>query len=157
MSPNCLLQPAFNIMFYPVYLNLKSKRVVIIGGGDVAERKIESLLDTGASIFVLSPQVTRRIASLADQKRIELRKRVYAHGDCAGAALVFSATDDPEISRAVNQEATALGIFINAADQPALCSFIMPAVVRRGDIGIAISTSGTSPALAARLRRKISR
>ena len=82
-------------MFYPVYLNLKGKRVVIIGGGGVAERKIESLLDTGASIFVLSPQVTRRIASLADQNRIELRKRAYAHGDCAGTALVFSATDDP--------------------------------------------------------------
>jgi len=143
-------------MFYPIYLNLKGKRVVIIGGGEVAERKIESLLDTGASITVLSPQVTRHIASLADRKRIELHERAYAHGDCAGAALVFSATDDPEISRAVYKEASALGIFVNTADQPALCSFIMPAVVRRGDIGVAISTGGTCPALAARLRRKIS-
>jgi precorrin-2 dehydrogenase/sirohydrochlorin ferrochelatase len=143
-------------MFYPIYLDLKAKRVVIIGGGGVAERKIESLLDAGASIFVLSPQVTPRIASLADEKRIELRKRAYAHGDCAGATLVFSATDDPETSRAVYEEASALRIFINTADQPALCSFIMPAVVRRGDIGVAISTGGASPALAARLRRKIS-
>src|SRR5207244_5800071 len=103
------------------------------------------------------PEITPRIAYLVHQQWIELRKRVYAHGDCAGAALVFSATDDPEISRAVHQEASALGIFVNTADQPALCSFLMPAVVRRGDIGIAISTSGTSPALAVYLSRKISR
>src|SRR5215471_8306121 len=143
-------------MFYPVYLNLKGKRVVVIGGGEVAERKIESLLETGATIVVISPEVTSRIAALAGQQRVELQRRAYALGDCIGAALVLSATDDPEISRAAYKEASALGIFINTADQPALCSFIMPAVVRRGDIGIAISTSGTSPALAARLRRKIS-
>src|SRR6266478_8209014 len=142
-------------MLYPVYLNLEGKRVVVIGGGDVAQRKIESLWEAGASVFVVAPQVTPRIAYLADQKWIELRKRVYAHGDCAGAALVFSATDDREVSRAVYQEASALGIFVNTADQPALCSFLMPAVVRRGDIGIAISTSGTSPALAVHLSRKI--
>jgi precorrin-2 dehydrogenase/sirohydrochlorin ferrochelatase len=143
-------------MFYPVYLNLKGRRVVVIGGGEVAERKIETLLDTGASVVVISPQVTRRIATLSNQKKIEIRNRTYLRGDCSDAALVFSATGDPEISVAVHQEATALGVFINTADQPAQCSFIMPAVVRRGDIGVAISTSGTSPALAARLRRKIS-
>jgi precorrin-2 dehydrogenase/sirohydrochlorin ferrochelatase len=142
-------------MFYPIFLNLESHRVVVIGGGEVAERKIESLLDTGATITVISPEVTPDIASLSAQNRIELYKRVYNPGDCAGAALVFSAAGDPEISKAVYAEATALGIFINTADQPALCSFIMPAMVRRGDIGVAISTSGTSPALAARLRRKI--
>src|SRR5439155_10665317 len=96
------------------------------------------------------------IASLFRQNRIEIYNRTYRPGDCAEAALVFSATGDAEISRAVHAEATALGVFVNTADQPALCSFIMPAVVRRGDIGIAISTSGKSPALAARLRRKIS-
>lgn len=143
-------------MFYPVYLNLKGRRVVVIGGGEIAERKIESLLESGASVLVISPDVTPRIASLSEQKGIEIRDRKYTPGDCAGAALVFSAAADPEISRAVHQEATALGIFINTSDQPELCSFIMPAVVRRGDIGVAISTSGTSPALAARLRRKIS-
>jgi len=143
-------------MFYPVYLDLRGRRVVVIGGGEVAERKIKSLLDSGASILVISPEVTPGIASLSEQQRIEVRNRTYTHGDCAGAALVFSATGDPEISRAAHKEATGLGVFINTADQPAQCSFIMPAVVRRGDIGVAISTSGTSPALAARLRRKIS-
>jgi precorrin-2 dehydrogenase/sirohydrochlorin ferrochelatase len=143
-------------MFYPVYLNLKGRRVVVIGGGEVAERKIESLLDSGASVLVISPEVTSGIASLSEQQRIEIRNRAYVPGDCAGAALVFSATADPEVSRAVHKEATALGVFINTVDQPNQCSFIMPAVIRRGDIGVAISTSGTSPALAARLRRKIS-
>jgi precorrin-2 dehydrogenase/sirohydrochlorin ferrochelatase len=143
-------------MFYPVYLNLKGRRVVVIGGGEVAERKIETLLDTGASVVVVSPQVTDRIAFLSEQKKIEIQNRAYLPGDCSGAVLVFSATGDPEISMAVHQEATGLGVFINTADQPAQCTFIMPAVVRRGDIGVAISTSGTSPALAARLRRTIS-
>jgi precorrin-2 dehydrogenase/sirohydrochlorin ferrochelatase len=143
-------------MFYPIFLNLEGHRVVVIGGGEVAERKIQSLLDTGAIIVVISPEVTPDIASLYRQNRIELCKRLYMPGDCAGAALVLSATGDPEVSKAVYTEASALGIFINTADQPAQCSFIMPAVIRRGDIGVAISTSGTSPALAARLRRRIS-
>ena len=144
-------------MFYPVYLNLKGKRVVVIGGGDVAERKVASLLGTGASIVVISPEVTPQLSSLANEHRIDLRKRSYAHGDCTGATLVLSATDDPEVGRQVFQEGTACGALVNTADQPALCDFIMPAVVRRGDVAIAISTGGTSPGLAARLRRKISR
>ena len=144
-------------MFYPVYLNLNGKRVVVVGGGEVAERKVESLLDSGALVVVISPRVTSSLSALADQKRIELKRRRFTRGDCAEAALVFSATNDPAVGRAVYKEATRLGIFVNTADQPALCSFIMPAVVRRGDIGVAISTGGTSPALAARLRGKISR
>jgi precorrin-2 dehydrogenase/sirohydrochlorin ferrochelatase len=144
-------------MFYPVYLNLKSKRVVVVGGGLVAERKVAALLGTGASIVVISPQVTPQVASLASAGSIDLHKRPYIQGDCEGAALVLSATDDAEVSRAVFEEATAAGILVNTADQPALCDFIMPAVVRRGDLTIAISTGGTSPALAARLRGKLSR
>lgn len=144
-------------MFYPVYLNLKRKRVVVIGGGEVAERKVASLLDTGASITVVSPQITERLASLANANLIEWHKRSYAHGDCRGAALVLSATDDAETSRSVFDEAAAAGILVNTADQPALCDFIMPAVVRRGALTVAISTGGTSPALAGRLRGKLSR
>jgi precorrin-2 dehydrogenase/sirohydrochlorin ferrochelatase len=144
-------------MFYPVYLNLKGKRVIVIGGGEVAERKVESLLETDASIMVVSPEITPRLALLAQERRIELRQRAYTPGDCSGAALVFSATDDSDVSSAVFQEATAAGALVNTADQPTLCDFIMPAVVRRGDIAIAISTGGTSPGLAARLRQKIAR
>ena len=79
-------------MFYPVYLNLKGKRVVVIGGGEVAERKVASLLDTGASIAVVSPRATERLVSLANAKFIEWHKRPYALGDCRGAALVLSAS-----------------------------------------------------------------
>jgi len=143
-------------MFYPVYLNLKGKRVVVIGGGEVAERKTESLLDTGASVTVISPAVTPRLASLANAKRIELHRRGYVPGDCKEAALVLSATDDPEVSRAVWEEAKAGDILVNTADVPALCDFIMPAVIRRGELTIAISTGGTSPALASRLKEELS-
>lgn len=142
-------------MYYPVYLNLKGKRVVVIGGGEVAERKVMSLAETGASITVISPDVTPQLASLARNNSIELHKRPYSPGDCKDAVLVLSATDDPETSRAVWEEANRRGVLVNTADQPDLCDFIMPAVVRRADLTVAISTGGTSPALAATLRRKI--
>src|SRR5262249_56660348 len=99
-------------MFYPVFLNLKNKRIVVIGGGAVAERKVESLLGTGASIVLISPDVTRRLDSLAKKNRILLQRRAYARGDCAGAALVFSATDDAEVSSAVFDEATQSGALV---------------------------------------------
>lgn len=144
-------------MFYPVYLNLKGKRVVVIGGGEVAERKVASLLDTGASVTVVSPDVTARLASLVNAGLIEWHQRPYLEGDCRAAVLVLSAADDSVVNEAVWNEARSLGVFVNTADDPARCDFIMPAVVRRGDLAVAISTGGTSPALAARLRRKLSR
>ena len=144
-------------MFYPIYLNLKGKRVVVVGGGEVAERKIESLLETDASINVISPEVTSRILKLATERRVELHRRPYRDGDCSGATLVLSATDDNATNQSVFEEARKAGALVNTADQPALCDFIMPAVVRRGEVAIAISTSGTSPGLAARLRQKIAR
>src|SRR2546426_7261719 len=112
-------------MFYPVYLNLKGKRVVVIGGGEVAERKTESLLDTGASVTVIGPDVTPRLASLANAKRIELHRRGYVPGDCKEAALVLSATDDPEVSRAVWEEAKEGGILVDNAGWPALWDLII--------------------------------
>src|SRR4029079_4065769 len=95
-------------------------------------------------------------AQLAREGQVVLHRRPYARGDCEGAALVISATADCELSRSVFQDATTSGALVNTADQPALCDFFMPAVVRRGEIAIAISTGGTSPGLAAQLRRKIS-
>jgi len=144
-------------MYYPIYLNLKDRRVVVVGGGEVAERKVESLLGSGALITVISPDVTPGLASLAQSNQVELRRRIYTPGDCTGATLVFSATDDSSLSAKVFEDGTTARALVNSADQPALCDFIMPAVVRRGDIAIAISTGGTSPGLAARLRRKIAR
>lgn len=142
--------------FFPIYLNLTGRRVVVIGGGEVAERKVESLLATQASITVISLEVSARLRGLATEQRIHIHRRAFQSGDCSGATMVFSATDDPAISEAVFKDAQKAGALVNTADQPVLCDFIMPAVVRRGDIAIAISTSGTSPGLAARLRQKIS-
>ena len=144
-------------MFYPIYLNLKNRRVVVIGGGPVAERKVESLTGTGAFVVVISPEVTSQLEALAQSNRIQLHRRQYAAGDCIGAVLVFSATDDASVSTNVFRDATAAGALVNTADQPALCDFIMPAVVRRGEVAVAISTGGTSPGLAGQLRRKVAK
>jgi siroheme synthase-like protein len=143
-------------MFFPIYLNLTGKSVVVIGGGEVAERKVASLDGTGAAVTVISPDLTPQLLSLAGSNAINWKRRTYAHGDCSGAALVLSATNDPAISRQVWEEATNAGILVNTADQPAFCDFIMPAVVRRGDLAVAISTGGASPALAATLRERLS-
>src|SRR5262245_5092574 len=143
-------------MFFPVYLNLTGKRVVVIGGGEVAERKVASLSGSGAAITVVSPTLTPQLLRLAESNLIQWQKRKFMSGDCSGAALILSATNDPTISREVWEEAKKAGILINTADQPSLCDFIMPAVVRRGDLAVAISTGGASPALAATLREKLS-
>src|SRR5262245_8147029 len=114
-------------MYYPVYLNLKGKRVVVIGGGEVAERKVMSLADTGALITVISPEVTPHLSLLAANNSIRLQQRVFRSGDCKDAALILSASDDPETGKAVWEEATRCGALVNTADQPELCDFIMPA------------------------------
>jgi siroheme synthase-like protein len=143
--------------YYPVCLNLSGKTVVVFGGGYVAQRKIETLLDTCARIVVVSPAVTPDIAALAQANRLTWHPRIYEPGDCVGATLVFSATNDSDARDAVFEEARALGVIVNTVDQPSLCDFIMPAVVRRGSLTVAVSTGGASPALAASLRRKLSR
>src|SRR5262245_33499986 len=112
-------------MFYPVFLNLQKKRVVVVGGGEVAERKVESLLETGASITVVSPRLTPRLNTLAEANKIQILRRRYADGDCDGAAFVFTATDDPKVSAEVFHAANKSGALVNTADQPALCDFIL--------------------------------
>src|SRR6187200_81526 len=97
-------------MFFPVYLNLTGKRVVVIGGGEVAERKVASLSATGAAITVISPTLTPQLLAMAESKLIDWQKRTYVRGDSSGATLVFAATNDPEISRKVWEEATNAGI-----------------------------------------------
>jgi siroheme synthase-like protein len=144
-------------MYYPIYLNLKNRRLVVVGGGSVAERKVVSLLDSGASVVVVSPRVTKRLAALAASGSIQWVRRAYAPGDCRGAFAIFSAAGDPAVGKAVFAEGGERGALVNTADEPGLCDFIMPAVVRRGDLTIAISTAGASPALAAGLRRRLSR
>lgn len=128
---------------------------MVVGGGKVACRKIKSLLEAGARVRVIAPHVIDEIAKMAEEGRVELLKRPYQKGDLKGAVLVYAATDDPKVQEEVFSEAEELGIFCNVVDKPRLCSFIVPSLVKRGRLQLAISTSGASPALARRLREQL--
>ncbi|MEW6366798.1 MAG: siroheme synthase CysG [Acidobacteriota bacterium] len=138
--------------YYPVFLELHGHRVLVVGGGVVAERKVAALLEAGAQVCVVSPEVTGTIAGWAEQGRITIERRHYRPGDLHGCRLAFAATDDPGVNEAVRSEAESTGVWLNVADRPALCDFIAPAVARQGDLAIAISTGGASPAMARRIR-----
>ena len=145
------------MQLYPVMLNLENRRVVIIGGGTVALRKAGDLLEAGAHVLVIAPEVHGEFQALAGAygTKLDVLQRPYRAGDLAEAALAFSATSDADVNRAVFTEARDRNIFINAVDDPPNCSFFIPSFIKRGDLILALSTSGTSPAMAARLRREI--
>jgi len=142
---------------YPVMLNINGRQTVVIGGGEVAARKISDLLDSGAMVKVISPDFNREILKLNEQygERLVLLKKVYEKNDLSGAVLVFSAADDSQVNAAVFTEAEEKGILINAVDDPPNCSFYVPSFVRKGDLLFSLSTGGASPAMAARLRREM--
>lgn len=142
---------------YPVCLEISDKLCVVVGGGSVAERKILGLLTAGAQVRVISPQLTGTLTQLADDGRIEWLERGYAQGDLAGALLIFAATDSREVQEAVFQEAGRSGQLVNVIDAPVRCSFHVPAVVKRGDLTLAVSTGGKSPAVAAMVRRQLAK
>jgi precorrin-2 dehydrogenase len=139
---------------YPLFLNLRGRLCIVVGGTEVAETKIRELLDTAARVRVISPTVTPQIAGLADAGKVEWQARRYQSGDVAGAFLAIAASDLETNSR-VFEEAEAHQIFCNAVDDIEHCNCYASAVVRRGPLQIAISTAGNSPALAQRLRREL--
>jgi len=141
-------------MFYPIFLELQDRRVLVIGGGTVAERKVDSLLDAGAKVTIVSPTATHRLTELACSGRVTMHQRPFVPSDLAEAALAISATDDPSTQKEVAAAAASKNILVNTVDQPDLCDFIVPSILRRGEITVAISTSGKSPALAAELRKR---
>ena len=143
--------------FYPVFLNLRGRRAVVIGGGTVAEQKVLGLIAAGAHVTVVSPETTPRLAELAAGGGVDLRRRPYRRGDLAGAWLAIAGTDDRGANAQVWAEAEREGVLLNAVDDLDHCSFIAPAIHREGDITVAVSTSGKSPALAARLRQRVAR
>jgi precorrin-2 dehydrogenase/sirohydrochlorin ferrochelatase len=144
---------------YPVVLTgLGDALCTVVGGGEVARRKVESLLEAGAGhIRVVAPSLHPALERLRDGGTIDHSPRRYLPGDLAGAFLAFAATDDPAVNRAVAAEAADRGVLVNAADAPALGSFSTPATVRRGDLLLSVSTGGASPTLAARISRDLSR
>jgi precorrin-2 dehydrogenase/sirohydrochlorin ferrochelatase len=140
---------------FPIFLKLAARPCIVIGAGHLAESKIESLQAANARITVIAPEASERIRNLAAVGEIEYHQRPYAEGDLTGNFLVVAATNVPEVNRAVFQEATEKGVLCNAVDDPPFCDFYFPSVVRRGDLQIAISTAGASPALAQKIRKDI--
>lgn len=141
--------------YLPVSLRLEGERVVVVGGGQVATGRVRALGDCGAIVTVISPEPSDEIVRLAGEGGLVLVRREYRRGDLDGARLVMAATDDTQVNTAVWEAARAAGIWANVADDPSRCDFIMPSLLRRGDLSIAVSTSGRSPALAVRLRQRI--
>ena len=143
--------------YLPIFLDVSGRRCLVIGGGEVAARKVASLLEAGADVLVVSPSLVEALTELAFQGRIQHMKREYAAGDMADAALVYAATDDTELHQRLHAEARGRAIPINVADVPALCTFIAPAVLTRGSLKIALSTEGASPAMAKRIIKRLER
>ncbi|MGC9325122.1 MAG: precorrin-2 dehydrogenase/sirohydrochlorin ferrochelatase family protein [Desulfomonilia bacterium] len=139
-------------IYHPVFLDLRQKQVVVVGGGMVAARKIESLLNAGAKVKVIAPDIIPQISAMED---VEILRRSYSATDLIDAVLVIAATDDEETNYAVSRDAQRARLFCNVVDRPELCSFIVPSVVEKGPIKIAISTGGVSPALSKKLRTVI--
>jgi precorrin-2 dehydrogenase / sirohydrochlorin ferrochelatase len=140
---------------FPIFLKIAARRCIVIGAGSLAESKIESLQAAHAEVTVIAPEARPRIADLAAAGEIDWQQREYASGDLGGSFLVIAATNVPAVNRAVYTEAMERDILCNAVDDPPFCDFYFPSVVRRGDLQIAISTAGASPALAQRLRKEI--
>jgi siroheme synthase-like protein len=141
--------------FYPVFLDLSDRRCLVVGGGTVAERRVEALLEAGAAVTLVSPTLTPALAALAAAGRIRHVARAYEPGDLAGAALAFTAADDPAVSPVVAREARERGVWLNAADEPVHCDFILPGLVRRGVLTVAVGSGGASPALTRALREHL--
>ncbi|MCS7149332.1 MAG: bifunctional precorrin-2 dehydrogenase/sirohydrochlorin ferrochelatase [Caldimicrobium sp.] len=138
--------------YYPIFLNLTDRLCVVIGGGSVAERKVLSLLESGARVKLISPEITVKLRELKEKGALHWEKRLYQRGDLTGAFLVIAATNDPKVQEAIFQEAEERSIPCNVVDKPDLCSFIVPSTIKRGGFVLAISTGGASPALARRIR-----
>jgi precorrin-2 dehydrogenase/sirohydrochlorin ferrochelatase len=143
------------MQYYPIHLDIQNRQCLIVGGGAVGTRKVNTLLECGARVTVVSPEPTPQLTRLASEGSITLEKRDYRSDDITGMFLVIGATDDESLNRRVSKDAERAHILCNIADRPEVCNFILPSIVRRGDLVITVSTSGKSPALAKHLRQKL--
>jgi precorrin-2 dehydrogenase / sirohydrochlorin ferrochelatase len=141
--------------YYPISLNLSGRACVIVGGGEVAERKVKRLLDCGANVSVISETLTAGLEQLKEAGEIRHIASAYAEPVLDGAFLVFGTTDDADVNETVCRDARQRGILVNIADDPNRCDFILPSFFEQGDLQIAVSTGGNSPALARRVRMDV--
>ena len=141
--------------YYPIFLELKDRRCLVVGGGTIAQRKIEGLLAAGASVTVIAPTLTQELQRSLAAGEIACLQREYEEGDIKDYELCMVATDDGTVNAQLFAEGRSHGVWVNASDDPINCDFILPAVIRRGAITVAASTGGTSPALARRLREEL--
>jgi siroheme synthase-like protein len=136
----------------PINLSLKGLKCLVVGGGTVALRKVETLIDYDTNVTVIAPEVHEKIDFYAEKGRIKVEKRSYDSPEAATYGLVISASDKPEVNRQVSEDARGAGVLVNVADQPDLCDFIFPAVLRRDCLTVAISTDGKAPFMSGHLR-----
>jgi precorrin-2 dehydrogenase/sirohydrochlorin ferrochelatase len=141
--------------YYPVFLDIAGKPVIVIGGGNIAHQKVVGLLKAGADVTVVSPELNHEMATLSDGGSFRHLKRDYEPGDLDGYTLAFVATDDRSVNSTVADEGKSRKVWVNAVDDPPYCDFIMPGIAQKGDLIIAISTSGRSPAMARKMREEI--
>ena len=141
--------------YYPIFVEMAGRRVLVVGGGNVAEGKVAGLLTAEADVTVVAPDLTPALRGQNEAGAFRYEAHEYRDGDLAGFEVCFVATDDGAVNAQVAAEGKRRGIWVNAADDPAYCDFILPSVVRQGDVVVAASTGGSSPALARRLREDL--
>ncbi len=163
MFPAATIQPAPShrdpngMQTYPIFAIVTGRPVLVVGGGAVGERKVQDLVAAGARVTVVSREFTPALREMAAQGIIVALAGDFQPAQVTGMALVVGATDDPEVNAAVSRAAQEANIWVNIVDAPELCTFIVPAQVKRGDLTLAVSTGGASPALARRLRETLER
>jgi precorrin-2 dehydrogenase/sirohydrochlorin ferrochelatase len=141
--------------YYPIYLDVKDRKCLVVGGGAVGTRKVETLLECGAKVTVVSIDASEKLKKLSNSGLIRLKERAFQTDDLEGVFLVVGATDDEDLNVKVHAAAERRRVLCNIADRPEACNFILPSIVSRGDLTIAISTSGKSPAFAKKLRKQL--
>ncbi|MCX5813672.1 MAG: bifunctional precorrin-2 dehydrogenase/sirohydrochlorin ferrochelatase [Proteobacteria bacterium] len=144
-------------LHYPLFLDIADKSCIVMGGGKIAERKVVMLLRFNAKVKLISPKITGALTKLSKSGKIEVIGREYKEGDLDGASLVFAATNRKEINERIKKEAAIKGILVNVVDDPGLCDFIVPSIVKKDPIVIAISSSGVLPSLSKRLKKEINK
>ena len=138
---------------YPLFLKLEDVKCLVVGGGIIAERKTISLIESGAKVTLISPDITNKIDKLINQNIVKYHNRPFKNGDTSGFFIVIAATNLPEVNKIIYDEAILTHTLINCVDDPENCNFYVPAQVKRGDLQIAVSTSGKLPIFAGRLRK----